>query len=86
MTTWATCSARRTLFENGASLFERKANSANQRRQRDAADKKIEELEAKLQREHEGEADLIEEDVQPKKSIGAPESSLGGPRNSRYDH
>jgi len=63
---------QRTLFENGASLFERKANSANQRRQKDAADKKIAELEAKLQRKNEVVAELLEDHVQLKKALGAP--------------
>jgi transposase len=63
---------QRTLFENGASLFERKANSANQRRQKDATDKKIAELEAKLQRKNEVVAELLEDHVQLKKALGAP--------------
>ena len=63
---------QKQLFENGALAFERRANGANQRRQEDAAVKKIAQLEAKLQKKNEVVAELLEEHVQLKKELGEP--------------
>lgn len=63
---------QRQLFENGAACFERKANSANQRRQDAAADRKVEQLEAKLHAKNEVIAELLQEHVQLKKELGEP--------------
>jgi transposase len=61
---------QKQLFENGAGAFERRPNQANQRRQDDAREKKIAQLEEKLQRKNEVVAELLEEHVQLKKAIG----------------
>jgi transposase-like protein len=63
---------QKQLFENGAACFERKKNSHNQRRQDGAADRKIEQLETKLQSRNEVIAELLEEHVQLKKELGEP--------------
>lgn len=63
---------QKQLFENGAACFDRKTNSANQRRQDEAADRKIEQLEAKLQSKNEVIAELLQEHVQLKKELGEP--------------
>jgi len=63
---------QKQLFENAASAFERRPNSANQRRQQDAQAKKIAQLEAKLWKMNEVVAELLEEHVQLKKSLGNP--------------
>jgi len=63
---------QKQLFENGALAFERRANGANQRRQEDAATRKISQLEAKLQKKNEVVAELLEEHVQLKKELGEP--------------
>ncbi len=63
---------QKQLFENGTLAFERRTNSANQRRQEDAAAKKIAQLEAKLQKKNEVVAELLEEHVQLKKAHGEP--------------
>ena len=61
---------QRQLFEQGATAFERKANAANDRRQHDAKQQKIDQLEAKLQQKNEVIAELLQEHVQLKKAIG----------------
>jgi transposase len=61
---------QKQLFENGSPIFERRGNSSNQRRQQDAQAKKIEQLEAKLQKKNEVVAELLEEHVQLKKELG----------------
>jgi transposase-like protein len=58
------------LFENGALAFERKSNASNERRQQDAQNRKIEQLEAKLHKKNEVVAELLEEHVQLKKVLG----------------
>ena len=58
---------QKQLFENGAPAFERRPNKANQRRQQDAATRRIAQLEAKLQTKNEVVAELLEEHVQLKK-------------------
>jgi transposase-like protein len=63
---------QKQLFENGAACFERKKNSHNQRRQDAAADRKIEQLETKLQTKNEVIAELLQEHVQLKKELGEP--------------
>jgi transposase-like protein len=63
---------QKQLFENGTLAFERRTNSANQRRQEDAAAKKIAQLEVKLQKKNEVVAELLEEHVQLKKALGEP--------------
>jgi transposase-like protein len=57
------------FFENGQAAFDngRKAKAVD-----DAKDKKIEQLEAKLTRENEVLAELMEEHTQLKKSLGEP--------------
>ena len=61
---------QKQLFENGAPAFERRPNKANQRRQQDAATRRIAQLEAKLQTKNEVVAELLEEHVQLKKELG----------------
>jgi len=63
---------QKQLFENAAQAFERRPNQANQRRQEAAAERKIAELQAKLQRKNEVVAELLEEHVQLKKELGEP--------------
>ena len=63
---------QKQLFENGALAFERKANSANVRRQDDANAAKLEKLEAKLQQKNEVIAELLQEHVELKKALGEP--------------
>ena len=63
---------QKILFENAASLFDRKPNAANLRRQESAAQQKIEVLEAKLQQKNEVIAELLQEHVQLKKANGEP--------------
>lgn len=63
---------QKQLFEKGAVAFERRPNKANQRRQENAREKKIAQLEEKLQRKNEVVAELLEEHVQLKKAVGGP--------------
>jgi transposase len=63
---------QKQLFEGGALAFERRPNGANQRRQEDAAVKKIAALEAKLIQKNEVVAELLQEHVQLKKELGEP--------------
>ena len=63
---------QKQLFENGALVFDRRPNGANQRRKEEAGAKKIAQLEAKLQMKNEVVAELLEEHVQLKKSLGEP--------------
>jgi transposase len=60
---------QKEFFENGHAAFDngRKAKSVE-----DAKDKKIEQLEAKLQRKNEVLGELMEEHVQLKKELGEP--------------
>ncbi len=62
---------QKQLFENGATCFTRKANSANEKRQDDARQKQIEQLQAKIQSKNEVVAELLEEHVKLKKASGA---------------
>jgi transposase-like protein len=63
---------QKQLFENAAPIFERRGNSANERRHKDAQAKRIAELEAKVQKKNEVVAELLEEHVQLKKELGEP--------------
>ena len=63
---------QRQLFEDGSIVFERKANTANKKRQDDARSVKIEQLEAKLQNKNEVLAELLEEHVKLRKAVGGP--------------
>lgn len=63
---------QRVLFENAEVCFERKKNTANAKRQDDAAARKIEQLEAKLQSKNEVIAELLQEHVELKKELGEP--------------
>jgi len=61
---------QRQLFENAESCFDRKKNSSNAKRQDEAATRKIEQLEAKLQSKNEVIAELLQEHVELKKELG----------------
>ena len=63
---------QKQLFENGAVAFERRPNQANERRQQNAYEKKIANLEAKIQQKNEVVAELLQEHVQLKKALGEP--------------
>lgn len=61
---------QKLFFEQGATLFERKPNAANVRRQETVAGRKLELLETKLQQKNEVIAELLQEHVQLKKATG----------------
>ena len=61
---------QKQLFENGAGAFARRPNQANAKRQQSAQDKKIRQLEEKLQNRNEVVAELMQEHVQLKKELG----------------
>jgi transposase-like protein len=63
---------QRQLFENASPAFERRPNKANERRRQNAAERKIEQLEKKLQDRNEVVAELMQEHVQLKKELGEP--------------
>jgi transposase-like protein len=63
---------QRQLFENAPLVFERKTNSANAKRQKDAEQREVEQLRAKLQQKNEVIAELLQEHVQLKKANGEP--------------
>lgn len=63
---------QKQLFENGTACFTRKTNSANARRQQDAQQQKIAELETRIQNKNEVVAELLEEHVKLKKASGGP--------------
>ena len=63
---------QKQFFENGAAAFERRPNQANLKRRKNADDRKIEQLEQKLQDRNEVVADLLQEHVQLKKAHGEP--------------
>jgi transposase len=60
---------QKEFFENGHVAFD---NGRNAKAVEDAKDKKIEQLEAKLQRKNEVLGELMEEHVQLKKELGEP--------------
>ncbi len=61
---------QKQFFENGPAAFERRPNSANEKRRKDAAQRKIEQLEKKLQDRNEVVAELMQEHVALKKELG----------------
>ncbi len=61
---------QKQLFENAAPAFDRRTNKANQRRQEDAATRRISQLEEKLVTKNEVIAELMEENVRAKKANG----------------
>jgi transposase len=63
---------QKQLFENAGSVFERRSNKANEKRRQNAAERKIEHLEKKLQDRNEVVAELMQEHVQLKKELGEP--------------
>ena len=63
---------QKQLFENAGSIFQRRPNKANEKRRQNAADRKIEHLEKKLQDRNEVVAELMQEHVQLKKELGEP--------------
>jgi transposase-like protein len=63
---------QKQLFENAGYAFERRPNKANEKRRQNAADRKIEQLEKKLQDRNEVVAELMQEHVQLKKELGEP--------------
>lgn len=63
---------QKQLFENGSVAFERRPNQANERRQQNAYEKKIAELQTKIQQKNEVVAELLQEHVQLKKALGEP--------------
>jgi transposase-like protein len=63
---------QKQLFENAAAAFERRPNKANEKRQQNANERKIEQLEKKLQDRGEVVAELMQEHVQLKKALGEP--------------
>ena len=71
---------QKLFFENGASAFERKSGSADQSQVQTIAA-----LRDKLQRKNEVVAELMEEHIQLKKSLGNSDQRLGSPgRTRRY--
>ena len=63
---------QKQLFENAGAAFERRPNKANEKRRQNAAERKTEQLEQKLQDRNEVVAELMQEHVQLKKELGEP--------------
>lgn len=61
---------QKQLFENAAPVFTRRPNKANEKKRQNAAEKKIEQIEKKLQDRNEVVAELLQEHVQLKKELG----------------
>jgi transposase len=61
---------QKQLFENGEGAFARRPNKANVKRQQNTYEKKIGQLEEKLQSRNEVVAELLQEHVQLKKELG----------------
>lgn len=61
---------QKQLFENAAGVFARRPNKSNVKRQENAHEKKIVQLEDKLQKRNEVVAELLQEHVQLKKELG----------------
>jgi len=61
---------QKQLFENAESAFARRPNKANEKRRQNAAERKIEQIERKLQDRNEVVAELLQEHVQLKKELG----------------
>lgn len=60
---------QKQFFEQGSVAFVRKPNKANERRKKAAQERRIEQLEKKLQKKNEVVSELLEEHVQLKKSL-----------------
>ena len=63
---------QKQLFDEGTVVFERKPNGHNVKRQENAKDQKIEQLEAKLQQKNNVMAELLQEHIELKKELGEP--------------
>ena len=63
---------QKQLFENAEPAFARRPNKANEKRRQNAAERKIGQLEKKLQDRNEVVAELMQEHVQLKKELGEP--------------
>lgn len=63
---------QKRLFEEGSTVFDRKTNSANKRRQQDAQSRQIEQLENRIKQKNDVMAELLEEHVALKKELGEP--------------
>ena len=61
---------QKQLFENSEGAFARRPNKANAKRQQNAYEKKIGQLQEKLQDRNEVVAELLQEHVQLKKANG----------------
>jgi len=61
---------QKQLFENAAPAFARRPNKANEKRRQNAAEKKLQQIEKKLQDRNEVVAELLQEHVQLKKELG----------------
>jgi transposase len=61
---------QKQLFENGEGAFARRPNKSNVKRQQNTYEKKIGQLEEKLQSRNEVVAELLQEHVQLKKELG----------------
>ena len=61
---------QKQLFENGEGAFARRPNKANAKRRQNTYEKKIGQLEEKLQDRNEVVAELLQEHVQLKKANG----------------
>ena len=61
---------QKQLFENGEGAFARRPNRSNVQRQQNACEKKIGQLQNKLQNRNEVIAELMEENVKAKKANG----------------
>jgi len=70
---------QKTFFENGTAAFERQPS----RSRVSVEQKKLEQLEAKLQRKDEVLAELMTEHILLKKVLGRPEAQMGRTRCAR---
>lgn len=70
---------QKTFFENGTAAFERQPS----RSRVSVEQKKLEQLEAKLQRKDEVLAELMTEHILLKKVLGRPETPMGRTRRAR---
>ena len=61
---------QKQFFENGEAAFERRPNKANEKRRQNAAERKNEQLEKRLQDRNEVVAELLQEHVLLKKELG----------------
>ena len=61
---------QKQFFENGQGAFARRPNKSNVQRQQNACEKKIGQLQNKLQNRNEVIAELMEENVKAKKANG----------------